>query len=165
VNPAGRGAAGFVDAARLLTPAAATQNVIRQHNIFFVFAFSVIGSNDQSGWDNVGFSAVPTASGMEIIGRLPTAARCQTPTKLLKSEHRFASCRPRYMMSLVRACLESPMRVDWGGKWLDARTQIRSIFRNMLRIEDAADGRLPPQGTPGGVSKQALWQDTMVDHP
>ena len=56
----------------------------------------------------------------------------------------------------VRACLESPMRVDWGGKWMDARTQIRSIFRNMLRIEDAADGRLPPQGTPGGVSKQAL---------
>ena len=49
------------------------------------------------------------------------------------------------------------MRVDWGGgKWLDARTQIRSIFRNMLRIEDAADGRLQPQGTPGGVSKQAL---------
>ena len=39
---------------------------------------------------------------------------------------------------------------------MDARTQIRSIFRNMLRIEDAADGRLPPQGTPGGVSKQAL---------
>ena len=50
------------------------------------------------------------------------------------------------------------MRVDWGGKWMDARTQIRGIFRNMLRIEDAADGRLPPQGTPGGVSKQALKQ-------
>ena len=45
-----------------------------------------------------------------------------------------------------------------GGKWMDARTQIRGIFRNMLRIEDAADGRLPPQGTPGGVSKQALKQ-------
>ncbi len=34
--------------------------------------------------------------------------------------------------------------------------QIRSIFRNMLRIEDAADGRLPPQGAPGEVYKQAL---------
>jgi hypothetical protein len=48
------------------------------------------------------------------------------------------------------------MRVDWGGKWLDARTQIRGIFQDMLRIEDAADGRLPPQGAPDGVSKQAL---------
>ena len=55
-----------------------------------------------------------------------------------------------------RACSKSPMRVHWLGKWLDVRTQIRSIFRNMLRIEDAADGRLPPQGAPGGVSKQAL---------
>ena len=37
---------------------------------------------------------------------------------------------------------------------MDARTQIRSIFRNMLRIQHAADGRLPPQGAAGGVSKQ-----------
>ena len=38
-----------------------------------------------------------------------------------------------------------------GGKWLDASTQIRSIFRDMLRIQHAADGRLPLQGAPGGV--------------
>ncbi len=56
----------------------------------------------------------------------------------------------------LRACLKSPMRVHWLGKWMDARTQIRSIFWNMLRIHHAADGRLPPQGAPGGVSKQAL---------
>ncbi len=49
-----------------------------------------------------------------------------------------------------RACLESPMRVHWLGKWMDARTQIRGIFRNMLRIKDAADSRLPPVGRKKG---------------
>jgi hypothetical protein len=47
------------------------------------------------------------------------------------------------------------MQVAWLGKSMDARTQIRSIFRNMLKIEDAADGRLPPQGAAGGVSELA----------
>ena len=56
----------------------------------------------------------------------------------------------------VRACLKFPLRVHWLGKWTDAMTQIRSIFRNMLEIENAADGRLPPQGAAGGVSKKAL---------
>lgn len=39
---------------------------------------------------------------------------------------------------------------------MDARTQIRSVFRNMLKIQDAAGGPLPPQGTPVGGSKQAF---------
>ena len=56
----------------------------------------------------------------------------------------------------VRACLKSPMRVHWLNKWMDASTQIRSIFRNMLEIENAVDDRLPPQGAAGEVSKQAL---------
>ncbi len=56
----------------------------------------------------------------------------------------------------LTACLKSPMRVHWLGKWMDARTQIRSIFRNMLKIEDAAHGRLPPPGAHGGVLKPAL---------
>ena len=56
----------------------------------------------------------------------------------------------------LTACLKSPMRVHWLGKWIDARTQIRSIFRNMLKIEDAAHGRLPPPGAHGGVLKPAL---------
>ena len=56
----------------------------------------------------------------------------------------------------VRACLKSPMRVHWLGKSMDARMQIQGIFWNMLKIEDAADGRLPPQCAAGGVSKQAL---------
>ena len=37
--------------------------------------------------------------------------------------------------------------VDWFGKWMDARTQIPSLLRNMLKIEDAADGRSPPPRT------------------
>ena len=45
--------------------------------------------------------------------------------------------------------------VDWFGKWMDATTHIRSIFRIMLKIEDVADGPLPPQGAAGGVSKPA----------
>jgi hypothetical protein len=34
----------------------------------------------------------------------------------------------------LRACLKFPLRVHWLGKWTDAMTQIRSIFRNMLEI-------------------------------
>jgi len=51
--------------------------------------------------------------------------------------------------------LKFPLRVHWLGKSMDARMQIRGISWNILKIENAADGRLPPQCAAGGVSKHA----------
>ena len=57
---------------------------------------------------------------------------------------------------LLRACLETPPGVPWGGKRPSAASSILNIFRNMLRICVLASIHLPPQSTRIGLSKQAL---------
>ncbi len=56
----------------------------------------------------------------------------------------------------LRACLETPPGVPWGGKRPSAASSILNIFRNMLRICVLASIHLPPQSTRIGLSKQAL---------